>query len=118
MLLNMVKKNVPQDQFSINWGLKNEIIFPIISLNNQPPFKISNQLSHFLKPITNQQREDIKQRFWILLNNSYLDKLKTFILFWQQKQNINYQLPAWMDSMFELEKNSFDKAKIESIITL
>ncbi len=95
MFLNLSRLSNSSVECFVKWGKKIEWYFDINHQNN------SNELSNkVLKYPLTKENEIYKQRFLVLLNHSFLDKLKTSLSLWKIENNMVYDLPVWYDTLY------------------
>lgn len=86
---------------SVKWNKKLTIFSDCRSDNSQSDDHVKwlkNQLKHI------KDSDVLDQRFWILLNQTFLDKLKTYVAFWKGKYNVAYDIPNWYQSLYKHTK--------------
>jgi len=113
MLLHLFELDFQLEELMVQWGKKDQLICPVLVSPNKRGISQNTDLVRYLtKRITDQQLNDLKQRFWILLNETYLNKLKSYMLFWQKKYETTIQLPIWCERLLTHQTADF-KQKVQ-----
>ena len=103
------------DKLMVNRGGKDEVVFPVAS---EPLVKgeqvLPNRLMDIIRSIPKNRMTDLKQRFWILLNDTYLNKLKTYVLYWHKTHGIETNLPDWCNRLLDSDTEDM-KAKVDAL---
>lgn len=84
----------------VKWGRKIEYYFDIVNDKNK-----SIEFKDWYQVYGSDVKDLVvmKQRFKILLNEPFLNKLKTYIQLWKLKYNMSYELPEWYNQLYKLK---------------
>ena len=85
----------------LKWG-KKSILYIDITENEWHPFNYEIWLQKKYMDI--KESDVLDQRFSILLNEPFLNKLKSYMLFWKSKYQIKYELPDWYQFLYQSTK--------------
>ncbi len=106
-LMEKSGRGVVIEDLAIKFGKKHVLYFPLIETSTAKTNEIAKRLNVYLAALKPQQVADLNQRFWVLLNDTYLNKLRTYIAFWLKSNEISCEWPDWFNKLFtenELEK--------------
>ncbi|MFK8039514.1 MAG: hypothetical protein AB8B74_14570 [Crocinitomicaceae bacterium] len=84
----------------VKWGKKKEYFIDVLN-DEQNSVEFEAFYLNYRKSVKDPIA--LKQRFKILLNESFLNKMKTYIQLWKTKYNIAYDLPAWFGQLYNLK---------------
>ncbi|MDX1349711.1 MAG: hypothetical protein R3279_05665 [Putridiphycobacter sp.] len=95
--LELVNESVNGIEIFVRFGKKNHLFFDytvqgISTINHR------NRLKRLAIDIEDEAM--LQQRFKVLLNNTFLNKLKTYFALWKQKHQVAYELPNWFQKLY------------------
>ncbi|MFK8046091.1 MAG: hypothetical protein AB8B72_11395 [Crocinitomicaceae bacterium] len=97
-LLLILSKSDYSSELYVKWGRKNELFFNTSKASN---FNVDvDVLMQKLMPNSSEELT-LSSRFYVLLNDSFLDKLKTYFTFWKQTNNVELNIPSWYHSLYK-----------------
>ncbi len=102
-LLSVVGRSSKIEDVRVKQGKKNELFYPAILRLKEEEMALE-ELQSIKDKVQPQVLEVLDQRFYILLNKTYLNKLRTYILFWKKQWNIEAEIPEWFNQL-ESEEN-------------
>ena len=91
--LNSINLSIDLIDCYVKWGKKHEWYFDVSKRNT------GMDLNAIFE---SEDLEDdvLKNRFSVLLNSSFLDRLKTYTALWKRENNIVYDLPNWYEKLY------------------
>jgi hypothetical protein len=82
------------------WGKRIEWYYDIFETNQGDTYTENWFKAQFDE---DADSEVLRQRFSILLNQPFLDKLKTYLALWKQRNNVVYELPSWYSILYQTD---------------
>ncbi len=94
-----------QFNLGLKWGKKQTFIFEL-RLIDQDEKNVNSfertYINKLIDTLSNGDKEVLNERFKILMNASFLNKLKTYYLFWIKKYQLNTSVPNWFEKLYLL----------------
>jgi len=96
-LLFYLDESIYSSKFLVKWGKKNELFFDTFESASSTKGEVED-----VQKLVSEFPDDVvlDSRFSILLNDAFLDKLKTYFTFWKQKHQVEVQIPSWYHSLY------------------
>ncbi|MFD1553456.1 hypothetical protein DNU06_07230 [Putridiphycobacter roseus] len=87
----------------VEWGKKQTLIFDLKTvecMGNIQETYIKRYSNTLINTLSDGNLLVLNERFKILLNAPFLNRLKTYYLFWVKKHHLNYGVPSWYEKLY------------------